>query len=873
MRYAESHCTSCKCQACLFCPRRPQSQPLPANTLCADAFAGCTSYLPALGCAGAVRDIPRLVPFYVRKWYAEPLAGGSATTMREVCCRSCLDEASFAALPASESVLDRLAGTSRARASPSAQAHPVAFVMPLHRPKFYLGLRFAESFFVCSQQRGFRFHPVFASFTDNASFLAQLHSRLGRPHTWWASGVVVQPDPRNPVTSKKLAALHHIFTTTEARYAVAVDAETEFQSPWSNGWPEWFARWSRQRRAVGFDYRGDPLEALWSNISSLSCAVVGLGQSRRLLYWWSDAPVYERADYGDFWGRLRWERLSWYVFEHEAYMCYKVAVARWGVISTREQLEKRGAAAQRAQVPPSEYSFLWSRDVPSLADGPRLLRFHLDRNLSSPTEGFVSPSQRPGDPCRTASGARDQVQTPRAAGMRRQGEPLACASVRRASRQPNVVNVSWRRRDDARRRSSRWLGRLGMVESDDGRWAEYLRSVYGDKLQLPFDLRTLRWFWWWAPGAARLERTELPVWRRAQPGDVWVPGLWLERHLASGGFFVVPPHPSRRVAAGRLLQSTAGLTRQRGRSKPLEVIRVAHPSADEASTFGAEAESTGQVWYWAAPGSGIVWDPGRLLRVPNRSALIARLAARLPGGSVPLRLQTVDVPHSTARKLCGDCAPEAWASFGMLHGPAPLCDSIRRAGFDSLQFTSAFGGQRTELVDCRDNSHGPSKKARRPLASVCPPAPNRLRSASLGASQSSPTCKCSPERVYLNCAPCSGRAPPIRVRYVTDRAGVDVGVVGVGGREGGSGLQAGTVARSAAHSRRAARGVSAAAYAAGSTNRSRHHSSHSSHSRGSRGSRGGRGSRGSRGGFGGGRGGAEGAGGGECSAGQWRIGD
>ena len=26
MRHAESHCTSCKCQACLFCPRRTQSR-------------------------------------------------------------------------------------------------------------------------------------------------------------------------------------------------------------------------------------------------------------------------------------------------------------------------------------------------------------------------------------------------------------------------------------------------------------------------------------------------------------------------------------------------------------------------------------------------------------------------------------------------------------------------------------------------------------------------------------------------------------------------------------------------------------------------------------------------------------------------------
>ena len=36
--------------------------------------------------------------------------------------------------------------------------------------------------------------------------------------------------------------------------------------------------------------------------------------------------MYERTDWADFYKRVRanWARLSWFTFDHEAYLCYKV---------------------------------------------------------------------------------------------------------------------------------------------------------------------------------------------------------------------------------------------------------------------------------------------------------------------------------------------------------------------------------------------------------------------------------------------------------------------------------------------------------------------------------------------------------------------
>ena len=86
-------------------------------------------------------------------------------------------------------------------------------------------------------------------------------------------------------------------------------------------------RWARERTALGWAHGRGEAGGLWENISASSCALAGVPRPRpaRLL-WWADAPVYERSDWSDFYGRVRanWARLSWYTFDHEAYLCYKV---------------------------------------------------------------------------------------------------------------------------------------------------------------------------------------------------------------------------------------------------------------------------------------------------------------------------------------------------------------------------------------------------------------------------------------------------------------------------------------------------------------------------------------------------------------------
>lgn len=139
------------------------------------------------------------------------------------------------------------------------------------------------------------------------------------------------------------------------------------------------------------------------------------------------------------------------------------------------------------------------------------------------------------------------------------------------------VRVVWDREALPPQDARAWLASIGPAEK-----RAYLRSVYGDAAAPPqtrhVDLRALRWFWWWAPGAERLARLECPVWRALRPGDIWVPGLALERHLAFAGFFVEP------VAAAAAAATAAAATMLQPHSTdvaagPLfEVMRIAYPA-------------------------------------------------------------------------------------------------------------------------------------------------------------------------------------------------------------------------------------------------------------------------------------------------------
>lgn len=315
------------------------------------------------------------------------------------------------------------------------------------------------------------------------------------------------------------------------------------------------------------------------------------------------------------------------------------------------------------------------------------------------------------------------------------------------------IQLAWHRLPASARASRIWTRRLGIVDREHSAWGSYLRAVYGEGLRLPFDLRRLRWFWWWAPGAANLTRIEVPVWRQGLPGEAWVPGLRMERHLATAGFFV--QHADATHADSKV---------DSGADRHLEVMRVSHPVGESTqSAFGPEAAGPDQTWYWHAPGSGIWLSLGRSLAVQNRSELLGRLVAHFRSDALPLAIKHVRVTPERGLRLCDGCdasTKETWRDFDVLWWASPaepnfegprVCELVRRAGFDTVQLTRAFDGQRHEMIDCRRATGTPPVIDPTATAAACPPIGSRIHLRSGGGDA---PCRCDPTRSFLNCGDC-----------------------------------------------------------------------------------------------------------------------
>ena len=394
------------------------------------------------------------------------------------------------------------------------------------------------------------------------------------------------------------------------------------------------------------------------------------------------------------------------------------------------------------------------------------------------------------------------------------------------------VTLSFERTAADQHNSRAWMHTLGVVRDRRSPWAHYLQSVYGDDVALPFDVRRLRWFWWWAPGAAALTRIEAPVWRTIHAGDAWVPGLRSERHLAAAGFFI---HP----IASNVDDQAAPV------GGVAEVMKVAQTASERNSTaFGLEAATAEQTWYWHAPGSGIYLRLGKSLVVPNRSSLLAELAARMAPVPMPASVCTVHVSRERGLKLCEGCAAspaETWRDFQVVWPASPaaaarrggngssssagrsshcartgparfhLCDLVRQVGFDTVQLTAAFG-QRFEIIDCRASGERLMQQRRdegADLASsavaACPAGASAAHLSSHAPNGALAPCVCgasSPPRAFLHCGTCARPAAPLTRRAQSGRAKIDVR---------GLGSEAGSEAGSAAAARAAARAAASAA--------------------------------------------------------------
>ena len=267
--------------------------------------------------------------------------------------------------------------------------------------------------------------------------------------------------------------------------------------------------------------------------------------------------------------------------------------------------------------------------------------------------------------------------------------------------------------------------------------------------------------------------------------------------MAQAGFFVRPPDATGSSSGGGGGNSGAGSTSSKLNGRGLlEVMRVSHPSGENLqSAYGPEAAGIGQTWYWHAPGSGIFLTPGRSLVVPNRSALLVELAARLAPTPLPFAMKRVKMTPERGMRLCEGCSDvgEAWHDFHVVWwsaalAPRPpaapaamdeqqarLCEMVRRVGFDTVQLTHAFDAQRFEIIDCRQMR--PKKDGAADLASpssasastaAYPPAASRMHlwNASVLLGGRGPadgsTCKCV-HRPFLNCGGCARAANVTRL--------------------------------------------------------------------------------------------------------------
>jgi hypothetical protein len=287
-----------------------------------------------------------------------------------------------------------------------------------------------RSFAACEQTERFDIFNVYSSAADRAAW-EEASSEL--PVAARVQNMLVHIDSSepNPPTIKKLRALEHFVRRRRGAHAgvyqhvMVTDADMLFQCT-TDFTPRLGARVLGETvPAIGKTMRA----AQW-HITNASCSAVGIDlasevarhedePSRRLdsFLWWGDAPVYDLYDADDFLDRMDWKQIhDPLVFDHLAYLCYKIYVGNWTILRSDRVSEAAPTALQiygfeegstadqdvfRMQTRPAwakgatakgrqeavhdavgynvrktrGYPWLWSRD-PSQ---DRLLQFHVDR--------------------------------------------------------------------------------------------------------------------------------------------------------------------------------------------------------------------------------------------------------------------------------------------------------------------------------------------------------------------------------------------------------------------------------------------------------------------------------------------------------------
>jgi len=193
--------------------------------------------------------------------------------------------------------------------------------------------------------------------------------------------------------------LKHAFEQRGHDLALGVDAETEFASPASFA-PQ-FDAWLEARVVLAARLNATERCPTRLRIAHDSCGVTAKqanaidvaasqgGDISAYYYWWLDAPLYDRQDFLDFYEAIEWKRLSSHVFDHFAFLCWKLKARHWTVRDVSAPMKIDAcihgtdqSVTVRAQERVHGHRFIWCAATASgcLASGSmRLMRYHLDR--------------------------------------------------------------------------------------------------------------------------------------------------------------------------------------------------------------------------------------------------------------------------------------------------------------------------------------------------------------------------------------------------------------------------------------------------------------------------------------------------------------
>lgn len=229
---------------------------------------------------------------------------------------------------------------------------PIAFVVPVHPPKFVFFCALVHS----NKRYANQIFGVFSSSRDAAAC----------PCVANVTSLIVEPDRRNPVTSKKWEAVRRVFRDYTFDAVVAIDAESRF------------ARSAAPQDIVDFlkgivTYGKRPAVSIFQRIHTHSCRAVNLSAPSVAYLWWGNIPMYTREHFYDFYSSIDTKHLNWLVFDHVAYLCFLAVVKRRPVVHTGRWLESPQCVHRVQGVP-----LLW---VPHRAcvNNRTLLTYHHDR--------------------------------------------------------------------------------------------------------------------------------------------------------------------------------------------------------------------------------------------------------------------------------------------------------------------------------------------------------------------------------------------------------------------------------------------------------------------------------------------------------------